>query len=51
MTTDRGLTRELPEAVRALIGARTGDAIYVVGPDYTIMHWDRNMGALSGVLS
>jgi PAS domain S-box-containing protein len=31
--------------------ARTGDAVYVVGPDYTIVHWDRNMETLSGVLS
>lgn len=51
MTTDGGVAQELPEAVRALIGARTGDAVYVVGPDYSIVHWDGNMEALSGVLS
>jgi PAS domain S-box-containing protein len=34
-----------------LVGARTGDAVYVVGPDYTIVHWGPNMEALSGVLS
>ena len=45
------LDRELPEAVRTLLEARTGDAIYVVGPDYTIVHWDQNMESLSGVLS
>ncbi len=32
--------RELPEAVRTLVGARTGDAVYVVGRDYTIVHRD-----------
>ena len=31
---------ELPEAVRILTEARTGDAVYVVGPDYTIVYWD-----------
>jgi DNA-binding CsgD family transcriptional regulator len=42
---------ELPEAVRTLTEARTGDAVYVVGPDYTIVYWDPNMESLSGVLS
>jgi PAS domain-containing protein len=51
VTTDGGVAQELPEAVRALIGARTGDAVYVVGPDYSIVHWDGNMEALSGILS
>jgi PAS domain S-box-containing protein len=43
--------QELPEAVKTLIEARTGDAVYVVGPDYTIVHWDQRMESLSGVLS
>jgi hypothetical protein len=30
--------RELPPAVRSLIEARTGDAVYVVDPDYRIVH-------------
>ena len=51
MTTDRRSKQELPEAVKTLIEARTGDAVYVVGPDYTIVHWDQNMESLSGVLS
>jgi len=42
---------ELPEAVRTLIEARTGDAVYVVGPDYTIVHWDYRMESLTGALS
>jgi PAS domain S-box-containing protein len=41
----------LPEAVRTLVEARTGDAVYVVGNDYTIVHWDRRMESLSGMLS
>jgi DNA-binding CsgD family transcriptional regulator len=51
VTTDRRSKQELPEAVKTLIEARTGDAVYVVGPDYTIVHWDQNMEALSEVLS
>ena len=44
-------SHELPETVKVLIEARTGDAVYVVGPAYTIVHWDPNMESLSGVLS
>jgi PAS domain-containing protein len=44
-------TNELPEAVRILIEARTGDAVYVVGPDYTIVPWDEQMESLTGALS
>jgi PAS domain S-box-containing protein len=43
--------QEIPQAVKALIGARTGDAVYVVGPDYRIVHWDEQMESLTGVLS
>lgn len=46
-----GQVRGLPEAVSTLVEARTGDAVYVVGPDYTIVHWDKAMESLSGVLS
>ena len=51
MTTDHRSKQELPKAVKTLIEARTGDAVYVVGPDYTIVHWDAQMEFLSGVLS
>jgi DNA-binding CsgD family transcriptional regulator/PAS domain-containing protein len=47
----RASTQKLPQAVSTLIEARTGDAVYVVGPDYTIVHWDERMESLSGVLS
>jgi len=43
--------RELPPAVRSLIEARTGDAVYVVSPDYKIVHWDSRMESLTGALS
>jgi len=42
---------ELPEAVKNLIEARTGDAVYVVDPDYRIVHWDSQMESLTGVLT
>ena len=51
MSQPERLERELPEAVRTLVEARTGDAVYVVGPDYSIGHWDEQMESLSGVLS
>jgi PAS domain S-box-containing protein len=51
MSRSEALERKLPEAVRSLVGARTGDAVYVVGPDYTIVHWDEQMESLSGVIS
>jgi PAS domain S-box-containing protein len=43
--------RELPPAVRSLIEARTGDAVYVVDPDYRIVHWDSRMESLTGALA
>ena len=43
--------QELPEAVQNLIEARTGDAVYVVNPDYRIVHWDSQMESLTGVLA
>jgi len=46
-----GSARELPEAVKNLIEARTGDAVYVVDPDYRIVHWDSRMESLTGVIT
>ncbi len=43
--------KELPDTVKTLIEARTGDGVYVVGPDYTIVHWDAQMESLTGALS
>jgi PAS domain S-box-containing protein len=43
--------RELPPAVRSLTEARTGDAVYVVDPDYRIVYWDSRMESLTGALA
>jgi DNA-binding CsgD family transcriptional regulator len=51
MVRREGSAQELPEAVKALIEARTGDAVYVVGPDYRIVHWDEQMESLTEVLA
>src|ERR687897_3272491 len=50
MSEDRKV-RELPPAVRSLIEARTGDAVYVVDPDYRIVHWDSRLESLTGALA
>jgi PAS domain S-box-containing protein len=42
---------ELPPAVSSLIEARTGDAVFVVGPDYRIVYWDAEAESLTGLLS
>ena len=42
---------ELPQAVKSLIEARTGDAVFVVGPDYRIVYWDSEAESLTGLLS
>jgi PAS domain S-box-containing protein len=41
----------LPTAVASLVSARTGDAVYIVDPEYTIIHWDEKMESLTGILS
>jgi PAS domain S-box-containing protein len=50
MDADRQV-RELPPAVRSLTEVRTGDAVYVVDPDYRIVHWDSRMEFLTGALA
>src|SRR3712207_8964363 len=49
--SQEGSVQELPEAVKNLIEARTGDAVYVVDPDYRIVHWDSRMESLTGALA
>lgn len=39
----------LPSAVRGLIEARTGDGVFVVGPDYRIVYWDEEAMFLTGL--
>lgn len=41
-------TLQLPQAVRNLIEARTGDAVFVVAPDYRIVYWDEESEFLTG---
>ncbi|HET7480884.1 MAG TPA: LuxR C-terminal-related transcriptional regulator [Rubrobacteraceae bacterium] len=41
----------LPGAVEALIGARTADAVFVVDPEYRIVHWDAQMESLTGLMA
>ena len=39
----------LPEAVRSIVEARTGDAVFVVAPDYRIVYWDEQTQFLTGL--
>src|SRR3712207_1374098 len=41
----------LPRAVEILTEARTADAIFVVDPDYRIVHWDSRAESLTGLLA
>ena len=47
-THERG---ELPRAVEILTGARTADAVFVVDPDYRIVHWDSRAESLTELLA
>lgn len=42
---------ELPQAVEALLAASTVDAVFVVDPEYRIVHWDARAESLTGLLS
>src|SRR5438270_8337767 len=42
---------ELPQALQSLLGARTADAIFVVGPDLRVVYWDPRAESLTGFLS
>jgi PAS domain-containing protein len=46
-----GRAHELPEAVRSILRARTGDSVLVVDRDYRIVHWDGAMESLTGTLA
>lgn len=49
--TEADYLDEIPEAVRSLIEAPTGDGVFVVAPDYTIVYWDRQAEHLTGCLA
>ncbi|MBV9454285.1 MAG: PAS domain S-box protein [Rubrobacter sp.] len=51
MGDDKERTTNLPQAVRSLIEARTGDAIFIIGPDYQILYWDSEAESLTGLMS
>ena len=51
MTNSKGHVAELPQAVKGFIEARTGDAVFVVGPDYRVVYWDSEAESLTGLLS
>lgn len=40
----------LPPAVESLIEARTGDAVFVVAPDFCVVYWDEEAAFLIGTL-
>src|SRR5215204_5018807 len=40
-----------PSAVESLIRARTADAIFVVDPEYRVVHWDARAESLTGFLA
>ena len=51
MANSKGHVAELPQAVKGFIEARTGDAVFVVGPDYRVVYWDSEAESLTGLLS
>ena len=42
---------ELPRAVEILVEATTAEAIFVVDPEYGIIHWDPRTESLTGLLA
>jgi PAS domain S-box-containing protein len=51
MADSKEYTAGLPRGVRSLIEARTGDAVFIIGPDYRIVYWDPRAEFLTGLLS
>ncbi|MGF1473714.1 MAG: LuxR C-terminal-related transcriptional regulator [Rubrobacteraceae bacterium] len=42
-------TAQLPSTVEKIIGARTGDAVFVIAPDYRIAYWDSRAEFFTGI--
>src|SRR5829696_7092978 len=42
---------KIPQTLKSLIEARTADAVFVVDPDYRIVHWDARAESLTGLLA
>ncbi len=42
-------TAQLPQTVQSIIESRTGDAVFVVAPDYHIAYWDSQAEFFTGI--
>ena len=42
-------TAELPQTIQRIIESRTGDAVFVVAPDYHIAYWDSRSEFFTGI--
>ena len=42
---------KIPQTLKSLIEARTADALFVVDPEYRIVHWDARAESLTGLLA
>ena len=42
-------TVQLPQTIQRIIEARTGDAVFVVAPDYRIAYWDSRSEFFTGI--
>lgn len=44
-------TAQLPQTVQKIIETRTGDAVFVVAPDYRIAYWDTRSEFFTGIMA
>ncbi|MGF1472726.1 MAG: LuxR C-terminal-related transcriptional regulator [Rubrobacteraceae bacterium] len=44
-------TAQLPRAIQTIIESRTGDAVFVVAPDYRIAYWDSRSEFFTGIMA
>ncbi len=42
-------TAQLPQTIQKIIESRTGDAVFVVAPDYHIVYWDSQAEFFTGI--
>lgn len=42
-------TAQLPRPIQSIIEYQTGDAVFVIGPDYRIIYWDTHAEFLTGL--
>ncbi|HEX2741775.1 MAG TPA: LuxR C-terminal-related transcriptional regulator [Rubrobacter sp.] len=48
---DKIAVAELPETLESLTGALTADAVFIVDPEFRIVHWDARAESLTGLLA